>query len=186
MAVNDSRIQQVMHANGTLWGAPDTDVVLQDSRRGSGIAYFVINPHSGGIRANDTLALPDTKSACPAVGVTQNGRGVIAFTVVGPNDFPSAGYASLDAKVGAGPVHIAAAGAGPWHASTNIPCLGGGRPRRGDSGAAVVDGDSIWFASECIAHTGTQAPYQAAPFGQCGGTRGSLGNWATRITRLAP
>jgi len=185
VAVQDSRMQQVTYANGKLWGALDTDI-LQGTTHGSGIAYFVINPHSGVIFANDTLALLDASLTYPAVAVTSSGRGVIAFTVVGPNNYPSAGYASIDAKVGAGDVHIAAAGVGPWDGFTGIPTLGGSRPRWGDYGAAVADGNSIWMASEYIAQTCTLAQYRLAPFGQCGGTRGSLSNWATRITKVTP
>ena len=185
VAVNDSRMQQVVYANGKLWGALDTDVLQGTNLHGSGIAYFVFNPHSGVIFANGTLSLPNDSLTYPAIGVTPSGRGVIAFTVVGPNNYPSAGYAGIDAKAGAGPVHIAAAGAGPWDGFTGYPTLAS-RARWGDYGAAAFDGDSIWIASEYIAQTCTYAQYRAAPFGQCGGTRGSLSNWATRITRITP
>ncbi|WP_250901673.1 MULTISPECIES: hypothetical protein [unclassified Dyella] len=184
LAVNDSRMQQVSYANGKLWGTLDTDVLLGDGSHGSGINYFVINPDSGGIFANGTLALPDANLTYGAAAVTQSGRGVIAFTVVGPNDYPSAGYASLDAKAGAGDVHIAAAGAGPWDGFTGIPYLGDNRPRWGDYGAAAVDGNTIWLASEYIAQTCTLAQYLTPPLFQCGGTRGALGNWATRVSAI--
>lgn len=183
LAVNDSRMQQVSYANGKLWGTLDTDVLLSDGSHGSGINYFVINPDSHGIFANDTLALPDANLTYGAAAVTQSGRGVIAFTVVGPNDYPSAGYASLDAKIGAGEVHIAATGAGPWDGFTGIPFFGSG-PRWGDYGAASADGNKIWIASEYIAQTCTLTEYLTAPLFQCGGTRGALGNWATRISAL--
>lgn len=184
MAVNDSRMQQVSYANGKLWGTLDTDVLLGDGSHGSGINYFVINPNSGVLFANGTLALPDANLTYGAAAVTQSGRGVIAFTVVGPNDYPSAGYASLDAKIGAGAVHIAAAGAGPWDGFTGIPYLGDNRPRWGDYGAASADGNTIWLASEYIAHSCTLAQYLTAPLFQCGGTRGALSNWATRISAI--
>jgi hypothetical protein len=184
LAVNDSRMQQVIYANGKLWGALDTDVV-QSTGHGSGVEYFVLNPRSGVMFANDILALSDANLTYPALAVTKSGRGVIAFTVVGPNDHPSAGYAGLDAIRGAGDVHIATAGMGPWDSFTGYPIFGS-RPRWGDYGGAVADGDSIWVASEYIAQTCTYAQYKASPFGQCGGTRGSLGNWATRITNIIP
>jgi len=183
VAVNDSRMQQVTYANGKLWGTLDTDVVLSDGSHGSGINYFAINPNSGNIFTNGTLALPDANLTYGAAAVTQSGRGVIAFTVVGPNDYPSAGYASLDAKVGAGDVHIAQVGAGPWDGFTGIPYFGSA-PRWGDYGAAAVDGNTIWIASEYIAQTCTLAQYLTPPFFQCGGTRGALGNWATRISQI--
>ena len=184
LAVNDSRMQQVSYANGKLWGTLDTDVLLSDGSHGSGINYFVINPNSGVLFANGTLALPDANLTYGAAAVTQSGRGVIAFTVVGPNDYPSAGYASLDAKIGAGDVHVAAAGAGPWDGFTGIPYLGGGRPRWGDYGAAAADGNTVWLATEYIAHTCTLAEYLTPPRFQCGGTRGALSNWATRISAI--
>ncbi|NUR21633.1 hypothetical protein [Frateuria sp.] len=184
LAVNDSRMQQVSFANGKLWGTLDTDVLLADGSHGSGVAYFAIDPNTGGVFANGTLALPDANLTYGTAAVTQSGRGVIAFTVVGPNDYPSAGYASLDAKLGAGDVHIAAAGAGPWDGFTGIPYLGHGRPRWGDYGAAAADGNTIWTASEYIAHSCTLAQYLTVPLFQCGGTRGALGNWATRISNF--
>ncbi len=184
LAVNDSRMQQVTFANGKLWGALDTDV-LQGTTHGSGVAYFVINPRSGVIFANGTLALPDASLTYPAIGVTASGRGVIAFTVVGPNDHPSAGYAGIDAKIGAGAVHIAAAGAGPWDSFTGYSTFSN-RPRWGDYGASAVDGNTVWIASEYIAQTCTFAQYLASPLGECGGTRGPLGNWATRISQITP
>ena len=142
LAHNDSRMQQVIYANGKLWGALDTDVLQDGGAHGSGVAYFVLNPASGVMFANDTLALPDASLSYPALAVTSSGRGVITFTLAGPNDYPSAGYAGIDAKVGAGDVHIAAAGMGPWDGFTGLPILADGDdPRWGDYGAAVADGD---------------------------------------------
>lgn len=183
MAVNDSRMQQVSYANGKLWSTLDTDVLLADGSHGSGINYFVINPQSGGLFANGTLALPGANLTYGAAAVTQSGRGVIAFTVVGPYDYPSAGYASLDAKIGAGDVHIAAAGAGPWDGFTGLPAFSN-RSRWGDYGAAAADGNTIWTASEYIAQTCTLTDYLTAPLFQCGGTRGAYSNWATRISKI--
>ncbi len=186
LAVDDSRMQQVSYANGKVWGTLDTDVLLADGSHGSGISYFVINPKSHGVVANGTLALPDANLTFGSAAVTSSGRGVIAFTVVGPNDYPSAGYAGLDALAGAGEVHIAAQGAAPWDGFTGIPYLGGNRPRWGDYGAAAADGNTIWIASEYIAHSCTLAEYLTVPMFTCGGTRGALSNWATRITATHP
>ena len=41
----------------------------------------------------------------------------MAFTVLGDDHYPSAGYAGVDAKIGVGDIHIAAEGAGPTMAS---------------------------------------------------------------------
>jgi hypothetical protein len=57
------------------------------------------------------------------------------------------------------------------------------RPRWGDYGAAVVDGTSVWIASEFINQTCTIDQFMV-DF-TCGGTRGLFANWATRITRVS-
>jgi hypothetical protein len=113
----------------------------------------------------------------------------MAFTVVGPSHFPSAGYASITAT-GVGAIHIAAAGAGPADGFSGYKYYGNPpgtiRPRWGDYGAAATDASGVWMASEYISSTCTLAQYQAAPFGSCGGTRTALANWATRISRVTP
>jgi hypothetical protein len=120
----------------------------------------------------------------PTVGVLDNGRGVISFTLTGDNDYPSAGYAPLDALVGMGSVHIAHAGPGPWDGFTSYVTFGSGRPRWGDYGATTVMNGSIWAAAEDVAQTCDYAAYRADP--TCGGTRAPLGNWSTRISKLTP
>jgi hypothetical protein len=182
---NDSRMQQVFYANGAVWSALDTAVTVNGNTR-AGIAYYVLNPNSGKIMLQGQAGFSDTDMTYPAVGVLGNGRGVLAFTLTGDNDYPSAAFASLDALVGMGPVYVAAAGPGPWDGFTSYVAFGSGRPRWGDYGAAAVDGSSIWLASEYVAQTCTYAQYLTAPRGQCGGTRGALGNWSTHISKLTP
>ncbi|NUS37402.1 MAG: hypothetical protein HOQ02_00045 [Lysobacter sp.] len=188
--VNDSRMQQVVYANGKLWGALDTDAIVDGTHRAS-VAWYIIQPQMGdtSFRAktllDGILGLADTNLGYPAVAVTPSGRGVIGFTLVGPNDYPSAGYAGIDAILGAGAVHTAAAGAGPQDGFTEYRDFSR-RPRWGDYGAAVADGGDIWIASEYINQTCTLATYMTAPFGSCGGTRTSLGNWATHISKVTP
>ena len=182
---NDSRMQQVVYANGRLWGALDTAVNVGSQNR-AGIAFFVINPNSRKLVLQGQAGLANTDLTYPAIGVTNSGRGVIAFTLTGDNDFPSAAFAGLDAIGGMGDVEVAAAGAGPWDGFTSYVIFGSGRPRWGDYGAAAVDGSSIWIASEYVAQTCTYTEYLITPRGQCGGTRGALGNWSTHITKLTP
>ena len=91
----------------------------------------------------------------------------------------------MDAKVGMGNVQVAASGAGPWDGFTSYVIFGSGRPRWGDYGAAAVEGSDIWVASE---YTARHAPIRSllSPAGQCGGTRGALGNWSTHISKTTP
>jgi len=180
---NDSRMQQVFYANGKLWGALDTAVSVGGQDR-AGIAYYVINPHSVKLDLQGQAGIANTDLTYPALAVTNSGRGVIVFTLTGDNDYPSAAYAGLDAKIGMGDVQIAAAGVGAWDGFTSYKVFGAGRPRWGDYGAAAVDGDSIWIASEYVAQTCNYATYLADP--TCGGTRGALSNWSTRISNVTP
>lgn len=180
---NDSRMQQVMFANGKLWGALDTDVNVGGEDR-AGIAYYVINPNAGKIAVQGQLGAEGTDFTYPAIGVLQSGRGVMAFTLTGDDAFPSAAYTGIDAKVGAGDVHVAAQGVGPNDGFTQYRTFGAGAPRWGDYGAAAVMGNSIWVASEYIAQTCDFATYKADP--TCGGTRGALGNWSTHISQVNP
>jgi len=107
----------------------------------------------------------------PAITATENGRGVIAFTVLGDDHYPSAGYATVDAKNGEGAIHVVAEGAGPDDGFTgyNPTRQFGTRPRWGDYGAAVVDGGyESWLSTNF----------------RCGDTRTQLANWGTRISQL--
>jgi len=180
---DDSRMERVTFANGKLWGALTT-AVLVNGETHAGIAYFVLNPHSGNIFQQGIIAVSGNNVIYPALAVAPSGRGVMAFTLVGPDHFPSAGYVGLDAKIGAGDLHIAAEGVGPTDGFTEYTRVFGSRPRWGDYGAAAVDGNSIWIASEYIAQTCTLAQYEMTPFGQCGGTRTIGLNWATRISEI--
>jgi len=185
---NDSRMQQVAFAKGKLWGALDTAVSVGGVTK-AGIAYFVFNPRNGRISTQGTIAVAGSNVTYPAIGVTEEGRGVIAFTLLGADHFPSAGYASLDARTGAGAVHVAAEGVGPQDGFAGYLPFGT-RSRWGDYGAAAADGDSVWIASEYVAQTCDFTQYKvsspSSPFGTCGKTRGPLGNWATRISRIRP
>jgi hypothetical protein len=186
---NDSRMQQVSFANGKLWAALDTAVTVNGKRQ-AGAAFFVLQPTgppskpSANVATQGVIALANNNVTYPAVAVTPSGRGVIAFTVLGNDHYPSAGYASLDSKIGAGDIHIAAEGVGPDDGfSAYFPEVAVPRPRWGDYGAAAVDGNTIWFASEYTAQTCNLSTYVASNF-LCGNTRGALGNWATRISHV--
>jgi hypothetical protein len=182
---NDSRMQQVSYANGKLWAALDTGVTIGGQNQ-AGAAYFVLHPNgvSADVITQGIVGLPGNNVTYPAVAVNPSGRGVMAFTVLGQDHSPSAGYASLDAKIGAGDVHIVAEGAAAQDGFTGyFPEVNPVRPRWGDYGAAAVDGNTIWFASEYIADSCDLNNYVATNF-TCGNTRGSLGNWATRITHV--
>jgi hypothetical protein len=188
---NDSRMQQVVYANGQLWGALDTAVSVGGAVK-AGIAFFTVAPSivGGAVQAtlvNDgTLAVAGNNLTYPAVAVTPGGAGVMAFTIVGADFYPSAGWAPIDAS-GVGDVHVISPGLGPDDGFTSYAAFVGNPPRTrwGDYGAAVVVGSSVWIASESIEQTCTFSQFVASAF-TCGGTRTALGNWATRISKVTP
>jgi hypothetical protein len=185
---SDTRILQVWHANGSLWGALDTVVNVGGEER-AGVAYFLVDPQferggrlDGRMVKQGYLAVAGNNVIYPAMAVRPDGRGAMGFTLVGKDHYPSAAFTFLHGA-SLGDVHVAAEGRGPQDGSNEYQTFGG-RARWGDYGAAVTDGRSIWFASEYIAQTCTYEEYTADP--TCGGTRVQLGNWATRITAVGP
>lgn len=183
---NDSRMQQVYFANGKLWSALDTAVSVGGMTK-AGVAYYVLNPHSGKLFQQGFVAVANNNLSYPAIAVNGSGRGIMAFTLVGADHYPSAAYTSMDAKIGAGDVHVVAEGVGPDDGFTgyNPQSAYGSRPRWGDFGGAVSDGSFLWIASEYIGQTCTLPEYLMTGF-SCGATRTSLGNWDTRISQLVP
>jgi hypothetical protein len=196
---NDSRMGQVTYANGKLWGAFTTGIATAtDPTPRAGAVFLVLQPQLGvkpatvkgaKIVQQGYIALDGASLVFPTAAATESGRGVVSFTLTGAADFPSVAYAPLDALVGAGDVRVVQAGVGLQDGFSEYTNVFGGRPRWGDYGAAAVDGNSIWFATEYIAQSCDLATYEAgftAAFGSCGGTRTSLGNWATRVTKVVP
>jgi len=190
---NDSRMQQVFFTGGRIYGALDT-VVHVGGQDLAGIAYYAIVPWSfpGSLFAQPVVdgkvAVAGNHVTYPAIASFPSGRGAIAFTLVGPDHYPSAAYVLFDANGNHGPVTIAAAGKGPEDGFSGYEVLGFGPTARwGDYGAASIDGDDLWIASEYIGQRCTLAQYaDFSAFGSCGGTRVSFGNWLTRISRLQP
>jgi hypothetical protein len=180
----DTRMTQVTYANGRLWGALDTAVNVGGQTK-AGIEWFVIKPNadgSGRVDNQGVLALANNNLIFPAIAVTPSGKGVMGFSVAGDDYYPSAGYASIDAKSGVGDIHIAANGVGPEDEFASYGFFLYDTPRFGDFGAAVADGNTIWVGNEYIANTGTLTQYMADP--TLGGTRTLVTNWDTRMTQV--
>ena len=81
---------------GALWGALDTGVGSSTNRR-AGIAWYVIRPSisngrvHGSLVRQGTLAVGNANVTYPAIGVLPSGRGVMTFTLVGPDHLPERG-----------------------------------------------------------------------------------------------
>jgi hypothetical protein len=203
---NDTRMQQVMYANGKLWGALDTAVNPDNGPQRAGIAWYIVNPSAGKLVKGGYLGATGHDFTYPAVGVTASGRGIMAFTATGDTLNPSAAYAPIDALAGVGDWNVVTGGEGAavddgfsGYKQQRFP--NPIRSRWGDYGAAAVDGNSIWIASEYIGGSCEYTPW-GGPFfvggtgdnllGTCGGVshgpgpRSALANWSTRISKFKP
>ncbi len=203
---NDTRMQQVTYANGKLWGALDTALNPNGGPQRAGVAWYIVNPATPKVVLSGYLGASSHDFTYPAIGVTASGRGVMAFTDTGDTTYPSAAYAPIDALAGVGAWNDVPGGAGAaaddgfsGYKQQNFP--NPIRSRWGDFGAAAVDGNSIWIASEYIAHacsytdwggpffaggTGDNLLGTCAGAGHGPGPRTALANWSTRISKLTP
>jgi hypothetical protein len=203
---NDTRMQQVMYANGKLWGALDTALNPDGGAQRAGVAWYIVNPNAGKLLMQGDLGAAGYDFTYPAIGVTPSGRGVMAFSATGDSTYPSAAYAPIDASAGAGDWAVVPGGQGAaaddgftGYKQQRFP--NPIRSRWGDYGAAAVDGNSVWIASEYIGHSCNYTDW-GGPFfiggsgdnllGTCGGAshgpggRTALANWSTRISKFTP
>jgi hypothetical protein len=175
---NDDRMNQVVYAVGQLWSGVNTVIPATGSGGPrAGIAYFIVHPWMvrGQVQARMTrqgYVAPEGNSAIfPSIGVNAFGKGAMAFTLVGPDYYPSAAYVKINVLT-TGPVRVAALGQAPEDGFSGYPEYGGsGVARWGDYSAAVADRTgNNWMATEYI----PDAP------------RTELANWGTYIYELKP
>jgi hypothetical protein len=191
VATNDSRMLQVYYANGRLYGALNTGVQVSD-RLQAGIAWLLVDPADAPSRSavahQGYVGVAGQNVIFPAIAAMADGSGAMAYTLTGSDYYPSAGYSLVTPDGVAGPVNVAAAGAGPQDGFSEYQPIADAasapRPRWGDYGAAVPVGSTIWLASEYIGQSCTFATYQTDM--TCGNTRAPLINWATRISAVTP
>ena len=206
-------MQQVMFANGKLWGALDTALSFDTNpaHNRAGIAWYIVKPSTATGSLSAKVAMSGYAGAAgydftyPAIGVTASGRGVMAFTATGDTLYPSAAYAPIDALAGVGAWSVAPGGQGQAvdDGFTSYKSQVGNPPRTrwGDYGAAAVDGSTVWVASEYIANACDYATWGGRFFGAssgdnklgtcapspgAAGPRAALGNWSTRISSFKP
>jgi len=188
---SDSRILDARYANGKLWAVLATAAEVGGEQR-AGVGWFILKPSvskhgvSAQMRKQGILAVAGESLAYPTLGVTKSGRGIIGFTRVGENLFPSVGFASIDDVIGVGMVHMIKEGNSTQDGFTEYPPIGGNRPRWGDYGAAAVDGNTVYLANQYIEQPAcTLTDFIDTGF-NCFGYRSTLANWSTRVTKLTP
>lgn len=172
----DDRMQQVTEVNNTVYGSLTTAIGDPAAPR-SGIAYWGIKPKwkhgnlTGTVRTEGYVSVDGNFLQRPSLALNHKGKGIIAFSLIGLDYFPSAAYVSFDKEHGArGPVIIAGAGVAP---DIGFSGAGGGRQRWGDYSAGVDEGGDVWAAAEYIPVTAFESPAQ-------------LANWGTFIWRVKP
>jgi hypothetical protein len=172
---NDSRMNQVVDLNGVLFGGVNTTVTSASGPSRVGIAYFAVGAvgtpvgvlahilHQGYVAVNGENVL------FPSIAVNRSGFGAMAFTLSGPDYYPSAAYVRFDFGRPVGPIHVSGPGALPEDGFTGYAAFGGnGVARWGDYSAAVYGDGAIWMGNEFIPDT----------------PRTQLANWGTFLSRL--
>jgi hypothetical protein len=152
---DDDRMQQVVYAQGHLWGALTT-IISDGTNQNDGVAYFVVNPTikngvvTATVAGQSYVSVRGASLLYPAVGVTANSTAAVAYTLSGTSYYPSAAFSYL-APSHAGLVNVVASGAAAQDDFSGYPQYGGGGDARwGDYSAAVADGNVLWLATEYI------------------------------------
>lgn len=154
---NDARMNQVVFADGLLWSGLNT-AVAPHSR--DGIAYFIVHPSvsgdqvQGSIHKQGYVSAANTYLSFPSVGVNPNGRGVIAMSLMGPHNYPSAAQINVDKNGAEGPIRIVRSGFRPEDGFTCYTAFTGSTEplcRWGDYSASVGTPDgTVYSATEFI------------------------------------
>ena len=193
----DDRMNQVVYANHKLYAGLNTAVIV-GGRLHAGIRTYRVVPIFHRFRTRfgvvqKFIARPAGRTVLahagadiyyPSIGVTANGRAVMAFSISGAQLFPSAGWVPLY-MAGQPWIHIAGAGIGPDDGFTGYPNAypnSAGVGRWGDYTAATAIGNQIWMGAEYIGNSCTDAQYATDPL--CGGTRAPEANWDTFISEF--
>ncbi len=175
---NDSRMNQVVLADGYLWSGINTEV---NPGPRDGIEYFIVSPSTsnqapgglvaGSIHKQGYVSAQNAFVSFPSVGVTDDGLGVIAFSLMGTNYFPSAAHISINPSGTTGIIRIVRDGFRPEDGFSCFPEFGGSSCRWGDytASAATPDG-TVYSAVEMISDN----------------SRSYFANWSTFIWPETP
>jgi hypothetical protein len=172
----DFRTISATYSSGRLWSTLNSQMLDTAGVRRTVAEYFAFNPqiNSAFFTANlvtqGVIARSGANLLYPAIAVNAQQRGGIVFTLVGPNDYPSAAFVPIN-NTSVGAIQIARAGNEPEDGFTGYPEFGGnGVARWGDYSAAAVDNTDggVWMATEYTPDI----------------ARTSLANWCTYVIRL--
>jgi hypothetical protein len=171
----DFRVQSVSYTNSQLFVSLPTEVTDGNGDQQMAAAWFVLHPAISGAHLNATVtaqgivAMDGVSLLRPALAMNTQLNGAMVFTMVGPNNYPSAAFVPF---VGYTPqsIWVAREGNEPEDGFTGYPeYFGVSTARWGDYAWATVDDDSsIWTSTEYTPDI----------------ARTSIANWATYITRV--
>lgn len=154
---DDDRMQQVYFSEGRLFGAVNT-IILGSTAPRVGVAWFqitpgkTISPLTAHVTKQGYVAVDNENVLYPSMAINSQGKGVMGFTLSGPDFFPSFAYMLMSTGGAGSRVHLVAPGFLPEDGFSGYPAFGGtGVARWGDYGFAAVgpDGDT-WCAGEYI------------------------------------
>jgi hypothetical protein len=174
----DTRILSLSYAGGRLFATLQTATVDETGKQVVGVAYVIISPTfrsavlSGTVVRQGYLLVSNNNLLRPSIAVNAQSRGAIAFTLVGPDYFPSAAFVLIDNASTGSSIQIASSGVAPEDGFSGYPNNGfpsQGLARWGDYSTAVAANDgSIWMVTEFISNA----------------QRTQLANWATLIAQV--
>ena len=175
----DFRIVSATFSSGRLWATLSSQMLDAQGVRRFVSEYFAFNPQVNGafftasLVTQGVVARSGANLLYPAIAVNSQQNGGIVFTLVGPNDYPSAAFVPVN-NTSVGAIQIARAGNEPEDGFSGYPEFGAPVPgvaRWGDYSAAAIDADGVtWMATEYTPDI----------------ARTALANWCTYITRLQP
>jgi hypothetical protein len=183
--VGDDRMQQVVYADGNLYSAITTLLMVGGAKH-DGLLYFVVRPSVSGTTLGATISNSNYVAAAgfdffyPAVAASTAGSAELAFSYAGAGKLPSLGYTPITPDLGSAELHTAMTGVGPYDGISGYAgCNGSSSARWGDYAAAIATGTTFWMAGEYVSATCSLKAWLADP--TCGATRGQFSNWGTQI-----
>jgi hypothetical protein len=173
----DIRVLSACYSGGRLFATLSTVVSDANGTGVVAVGYAILSPtFRGGVLSarglyQGYLLVNNNHLLRPAVAVNARGNGVIVFTLVGPDYYPSAALVTFSISATSfslsPAIQVTAPGLAPEDGFTGYQQ---GTARWGDWSTAVVDNDgSIWTATEYISNV-----------------RSQLANWSTFLAHVTP
>jgi len=187
MAGKDTKIRDVVQIGSKLWGVWSTGVE-KNGKSLSG-AYWV-EVDAGGlpvVTKQGIVALERNSILAPSIAMKAANKGVISFTVVGEDYYPTSAFVTFDGST-TGELVVVKNGTAYHDSYTCYMILGGNECLWSKASSSQTDSEgNIWTATELIETDGTTCTldHWMATGRTCDKTRGRYSNWATRISKIS-